>query len=633
MKEIFFFLLILSQIYSSSYIKNAKRELQEKNSDDIVILHTNDVHCGVNDSIGYDGLMLLKKQYLRKYNNVIVVDAGDHIQGGTIGFITKGEALIDIMNEIGYDVATLGNHEFDYEIPKLEELGKKLNCGYISINYCFNKNKTSIYNSSKIIEKNGKKIGFIGITTSETISKSYLNTILDSDGNRVYDFLSENKNQELYKRVQEEINRLKNEEKVDYIIILGHLGILGDSSEENTSAEVIKNIEGVDAFIDGHSHKVYSQYSPDKNSKNVTLAQTGTKLANIGILILHKDGTISHQNIDKVPYDPELASETLNVTRKKKECYVDEEMNKYINKIYESFADELNQVIGYTSFPLTVFKNITESKESETQLSRIKENNLCNLVCDACKKLGDSDISIMNAGAVRTDINEGNITYQEVIDVMPYSNDIVVKRITGQTILDMLEFGVRLLPNPSSRFPQVSEEVTYKIDDSINSSVLVDDDGNFIKVEGERKVYDVKINGKELDLNKNYTISTSYYILNGGDGFTMLTNHEVTKTAFGADNEILLKYINESLNGTIPIKYKEAGNRIVKTDGKIYDNFTKYYSRKSGKLSGGMIAIIVIVPTVVLGITIATIYLLNVKNIKEIKNVPNISNSVDAINN
>ena len=200
--------------------------------------------------------------------------------------------------------------------------------------------------------------------------------------------MTENKNKELYNRIQEEINRLKKEENVDYIIILGHLGILGDSSEENTSSGVMENIEGVNAFIDGHSHKVYSQTTPDKNSNNVILAQTGTKLANIGILIIHENGTLSHENIDEVPYESELEIETLNVTRKKKVYYVDKEMNEYINNIFESFSDELNKVIGFTNFSLTVYKNITESRDSDTQLSRVGENALCNLVGDAFRELG-----------------------------------------------------------------------------------------------------------------------------------------------------------------------------------------------------------------------------------------------------
>ena len=185
MKRLNILALIILQIYSFPI----KRNLDELNTEDIVILHTNDVHCGVQDTIGYDRLMLYKKQLQKKYQNVLTVDAGDHIQGGTMGIITNGLAIIYIMNKIGYDVATLGNHEFDYGISQLEECEKNLTCSYISTNYCFHKNKTSIYPPYKIIDINGTKIGFIGVATPQTLSKTYLISIVDSDGNPVYDFL------------------------------------------------------------------------------------------------------------------------------------------------------------------------------------------------------------------------------------------------------------------------------------------------------------------------------------------------------------------------------------------------------------------------------------------------------------
>ena len=201
MNNLIVIFFILFQIICSPPNEKAKRTLQTEKSNDIIILHTNDVHCGVNDTIGYDGLMLYKKQLLKKYNNVMLVDAGDHIQGGTMGLITSGEAIIEIMNKLEYEVATLGNHEFDYGIEQLETVKKLLNCSYISSNYCYKKNKESIYPPYKIIEKGGKKIGFIGVATPQTLSKTYLITLKDENGEIIYDFLTENHSQELYDMV------------------------------------------------------------------------------------------------------------------------------------------------------------------------------------------------------------------------------------------------------------------------------------------------------------------------------------------------------------------------------------------------------------------------------------------------
>lgn len=169
-------------------------------------------------------------------------------------------------------------------------------------------------------------------------------------------------------------------------------------------------------------------------------------------------------------YEPSLADITLNITRGNKVRYVDKEMNELINELFESFSDQLNRVYGKTDFLLNVFENESESTQSHTQISRISENALCNLVVDAMREIGGTDISIMNAGTVRTDINPGNITYQDIINTMPFSNDIISKEIKGQTVLEALEFGVRTLPGFTSRFPQVSG-ITYKIDTSINSTV------------------------------------------------------------------------------------------------------------------------------------------------------------------
>ena len=571
MKKIILLIFVLLGIYSLPTGENPKRQLQDSRSDDIIILHTNDVHCGVQDTIGYDGLMLYKKQLLKKYKHVLLVDAGDHIQGGTIGLITNGIAIIDIMNKVGYDVATLGNHEFDYGVEQLEKCKERLSCSYISSNYCLRTEKqSSIYDPYKIVEAGNKKIGFIGVATPQTLTKTSLVTEKDAEGKSKYDFLTGNNSKELYERVQTHINDLRDNKNVDYVIILAHLGIRGDAEFENTSEGLLKNLKRVDALIDGHTHLVYSEKVKDLDGKEVPYAQTGTKLTNIGVFTLHTDGKITQQNIDEIPYDPALADQTLNFTRSKKTIHVDKEMNKFINDTIAAFSDQLNRVVGKTDFPLNVYKT-GESKQSHDQMSRFGENILCNLVTDALKFYGDSDVTIMNAGSVREDINEGNITYQEVINTMPFSNDVLVKQISGQDILDALEFGVRTFPSATSRFPQVSG-ITYKIDISIPTSVVVDKDEAFVNVTGERRVYDVKVNGAAIDAKKNYTLSTNSFIINGGDGYSMFGKHkEVLKTSVGVDNEVLLKYIEEKLGGTIPEKYAFTEDRIVKTIGKEKD--------------------------------------------------------------
>ena len=194
-KIILYLVLFILTAQSFPFKKRPKRELQETLSDDIIIIHTNDVHCGVQDKIGYDGLMLYKKYLKTKYKHVLLVDAGDHIQGGTIGQITNGEAIIDIMNKVGYDAVTLGNHEFDYGIKQLETCASKLNAGYVSSNFCYRKNKTVIYPPYKIVEAGSKKIAFIGVATPQTLTKTSLITILDDESKPLYHFMTDNNSQ------------------------------------------------------------------------------------------------------------------------------------------------------------------------------------------------------------------------------------------------------------------------------------------------------------------------------------------------------------------------------------------------------------------------------------------------------
>ena len=291
--------LIFIILFSISLANSKRKLLEEKNNDDIVIIHTNDVHCGITDYIGYDGLMLFKKELLTKYEHVLLVDAGDQIQGGSISFLSRGMDIIKIMNKLEYDVATIGNHEFDYKLENLLNLSNSLNCSYINANFCNRKNKEPIFEPYKIVEAGNKKIGFIGVLTPLTFNQTYLHTLVDKDGNYIYDFLTERNGKELYEAIQKYINELREYKHVDYVIILSHLGYKGDQEGFGSKA-LLENIEGVDAIIDGHSHQVYNITGKDKTGKDIIITQAGTRLSNVGTLTI-REGKIILEIISEIP--------------------------------------------------------------------------------------------------------------------------------------------------------------------------------------------------------------------------------------------------------------------------------------------------------------------------------------------
>ena len=532
--------------------KEKERKLDDL-SDDIVIIHLNDVHCGLNDTIGYDGFVLYRDELKKKYKNVITVDVGDHSQGAVLGAITEGEAIIEIMNKVGFDVVTIGNHEFDYGIEQLHKLNSLTSSKYISLNACYKKNKTKLFEPSKIIEAGNKKIGFIGIVTPLTYSKTYLPSLKESDGTPIYNFFSDK--QEMYSAIQEEADNLKNNQKVDYVILLTHVGM---NKEEYTSNEILSNVQNIDAVFDGHTHEAYNTSSKDKSNKNIPITQTGTKLAYIGQLIIKQDGTLLTENIAKVP-EPEDQTNAIQINRGNDNRWVDKNMNEFINQLFEKYSSELNIVYGHSDFDF----NITSSDKNAPHpiMCRYQECTLGNMLADALVNVTSSDLSFVNGGNVRANLLKGDITRKQVIDVSPFFNSIFVKEITGEAILNALEFGVSNLPKASGGFLQVSG-CTYYVNTSINSTVEKDNDGMFLKVGGERRVSNVKINGKSLNLTQKYNLSAAEFILDGGDGYSMFKEFPTVNESVFADSDVLGHYIKNELGGKIPSKYQELQNRI-----------------------------------------------------------------------
>ena len=516
-----------------------------------VILHTNDVHVGFQDNIGYDGLALYKKELESQYDHVLLVDAGDAIQGAALGAVSKGAEIIKMMNRLGYDIAVPGNHEFDFGFDILDERSKELSCGYTCANFCTSDGKP-VFSPFKILEVGDIKIGFVGAVTPDTFTKTAIKDVKNDAGDPVYDFLADMTGDRLSETLQKRIDETR-ENGADYVILITHLGSSTKNDSPFASDKIVAKLSGIDAVIDAHSHETYSTTAPDKDGKMIPIAQTGTKMQNIGQMIIYKDGRIEETLVDVVPSSPEIASES--VTRKNAEKNVDPEMKSFIDGITESYLPLMGRKIGYNSADLII-------KSENTELNRVEENGLCNLVADAYRDICGTQTALICGGSVRTNLKAGEITYQDVLDILPYFNEVVTAKVSGKMLVDALEFGVSFLPKASGGFPQVSG-ITYKVNKEIPSSVQINEKNQFVSIDGERRVSDVKINGEDVDPEKTYTLAITQYLLTGGDGYTMFADAEIILDTMLVDNEMLIKYVEENLEGTIPEKYANPEGRIT----------------------------------------------------------------------
>ena len=493
---------------------------------DIVILYTNDVHCAVDDNLGYTGLATVKNALEAQGKHVVLVDNGDAVQGDTIGTLSNGEYIIDIMNEVGYDVATPGNHEFDYGMDQFFALTEQANFPYVSANFVDNDGNT-VLDPYVIKDVAGVKIAFVGISTPKTITTSTPKYFQDDNGNYIYSFQQDETGEKLYAAVQSAVDAAR-AEGAQFVIALAHLGIEEDCSPW-TSSEVIVNTTGIDAVLDGHSHSmIQGEKVKNKDGAEVLLSSTETKLAYIGCLTIKDDGSMSTTLIS------------------------DNGMKEFIGGIQEEFEELVNTVVASTDVDL-----IIKDPASGERIVRVSETNLGDLCADAYRAMSGADVAIVNGGGVRADIPAGDITYGQIIAVHPFGNEMCVVECTGQEILDALELGCSKLPAESGGFLQVSG-MTYTVDLNVESTVKLDENGMFVEVEGERRVKDVTIGGEPLDPEKTYTLASHNYKLKDcGDGYSMFADNVFLQDSVMIDNQVLINYIVDVLGGTVGEEYAD----------------------------------------------------------------------------
>lgn len=520
----------------------------------IVVLYTNDVHCAVDDNIGYAGLAAYKKEEEEQTPNVTLVDCGDAVQGGLIGTVSTGGYIVDIMNKVGYDIAVPGNHEFDYGMDRLGQLIGSSDADYLCANVAYTGSGTSALADTKpyeIVDYDGTQVAYIGVVTPECITSSTPSYFMEN-GSYVYDFSSGNDGEELYDCVQADVDE-RRADGADYVIVCAHLG---DTEEYSpySSVDLAENTTGIDVVLDGHAHDVVpSLVEQNEKGQDVIISSTGTKLTNIGKLTITPDGDITTELVSS--YDKK-----------------DADTKSYIDGIKSSFAADMNKVVATSDTALSC------SDTAGVRIVRTRETAIGDFCADAYRDTAKSDIAFVNGGGIRADLPAGNITYSQMIAVHPFGNYICCVKATGQQVLDALEVASSSVKSvyaaggkavgENGGFLQVSG-LSYTVDTSVPSSVVTDASGMFAGVSGARRVKDVMVltsggSYKAIDPAGVYTVASNNYIIkSGGNGMNMFMGDQLLMDEGMVDCEALINYIKDTLHGSLGAKYSAPDGRIT----------------------------------------------------------------------
>ena len=503
---------------------------------DVTILYTNDVHTYIDNKPPkptYAAIAALKKSIEDTGRDVLLVDAGDHIQGTAYGSMDDGATIIELMNEAGYDLATPGNHEFDYGMARAKAVLQEADFPYVSCNWVDLRTGFNVLPSVKFFFVGGRKIAFVGVTTPETFTKStpayFMN---DAQTKYIYDILGGEDGQKLYDAVQEAIDKAEFW-GADTIIGLGHLGV-DPSSSPWTSEEVIAHTHGFTAFIDGHSHTVMANKQvTDASGKAVTLTQTGSYFKNIGKMTVGADGTITTELIDTYEgLDAAVAATASN----------------WISAVDDMLGEEI--AVGDTKFYIN---------DPATGKRRIRsgETNLGDFVADGIYTYFNEieelhcDVAIMNGGGIRTDVEAGPWSFKTCKTVSPFGNVACLMSVTGQQIQDALEFGARFAGaegKENGGFLQVAG-ARYTIHPMIPNTVQTNDKNVWTGSAATPRVSNVEIYDKTtgtyqpLDPNATYALAGMNYTLrNLGDGFAMFDGATLIKDYVSEDYLVMSSY-------------------------------------------------------------------------------------------
>ena len=514
----------------------------------IVILYENDVHCAVE---GYARLAGQRDAELQQTPYVSVVSCGDFAQGNTVGSLTRGEAVVRIMNAVGYDYLTVGNHEFDYTVPQMEHLSQMLTAKTLCCNFSrlTADGEQDLYPAYEVKNYGGTKVAFVGVATPSTFRSSTPTYFVDDDGNLLYNFHQH----DTYERVQQAVDEARGK-GAKIVIVLSHLG---DDPEQAYSRGLIAATHGIDIVLDGHAHHLLNERLANDRGDSVTLASTATKFAYIGRLTIDTDNR--------------LTNELLPIN----DCHkVNQAVWDTVQAVQQELEARVSAPVGKSPFALT------DRDADNNRLVRQQETNLGDFMADVARYTTGADIGVCNGGGLRTGLYKETITFGDIVSVWPFNNTMRVVECTGQQLIDALEVGVAALPLENGDFLHVSG-LRYTADTRVPTSVVWNDNRMFDGVGKTRRIVKAEVfvpadgeagklpyeqNGtwQPIDPEATYTIGGQSYIIacSGASGtFAKMRLRPIEGEPLN-DVDAVCSYIR-AMGGTVSDAYRLPQGRII----------------------------------------------------------------------
>ena len=516
-----------------SCVSNSPKETK------LVILHTNDVHGYVETSdkcLGMEAVAQLKKDYEQQGYDVLLLDAGDMLQGNAFASYSQGESVVSVMNAAGYDAAALGNHDFDYGSDVLEKRMSEMDFPVLAANITVDATGKPFAEGNAVFTlSDGTKVGVFGLDTPATV------TISSPKNTAGLSFMS---GEELYAAAQAQIDELK-DNGCSVIVCLGHLGE-EENNQGSNAEDVVENTEGLTILIDGHDHQVENRIVKDLGGNDVPIVETGCYLRGIGVLT-YEDGTFTESLVEAGSYtgsDPSVA--------------------ELVAGIAAEIKASLGEKVAVCDFDLD-----GGAVEGEGTLADLAADSIYWQVSQAAASAPDA--AVINGGAIRTSIKAGEIRRQDISDVFPFNNQLCTIEVTGAQLLEALEAATQALPEPMSAFPQVSQ-IRYTLYATVpyQKGELYPGTTYYAPAAPGARVTIHEVGGKPFDPEATYTIATIDFLASGGDTYYCFAEAAATSTVYVGylDSDGLVNYMKTELEGTIPEIYAEPQGRIEVIGGR-----------------------------------------------------------------